>query len=117
VIKTKRKLKLENADKIGRIFVGDENPALFMVANTSLVEIEDFGFIHIYYVGYTAPTRSLQSDPKAVITYPGVGTASRTRPLRYVFRFPQQGQDADKLKAGLASANRLLRETRAYWRN
>lgn len=115
VIKTKRKVKLENADNIGRIFIGEEKPSLLMAADTSLVHIEDFGFINIFYVGYTAPSGSLQSNPESVIAYPGVGAASRAKPFRYFFRFPQAGQEIDTIKAGLKTPDRLLRQTRAFW--
>lgn len=116
IIKTRRKVKMENTGNIGRVFIGEENPFLFMVVNTSLVHIEDFGFINIFYLGHTAPSHSLQSDPASVITYPGVGAASRNKPFRHLFRFPQQSQEADRITGALNRPDRLLRETRAFWK-
>lgn len=41
--------------------------------------------------------------------------ASIAKPLRFIFRFPQQGQGHEQLAAGLGDPDSLLEETRAYW--
>jgi hypothetical protein len=38
-------------------------------------------------------------------------------PFRCILRFPQEGQDVDKLKEGLAAPDHLLAEARDYWLN
>jgi hypothetical protein len=43
--------------------------------------------------------------------------ASPERPLRILFRFPQEGQDFEKIRAGLDAPDRLLESAREYWRN
>ncbi len=45
------------------------------------------------------------------------GVASPELPLRVLFRFPQQGQDLEKIRAGLDAPERLLESAREYWRN
>jgi hypothetical protein len=41
--------------------------------------------------------------------------ASVEKPMRCIFRFPQQGQSYEQLAAGLNDPASLLEETRAYW--
>ena len=43
------------------------------------------------------------------------GAASSEKPLRHFLRFPQQGQAAEKLTAGLATPARLLDAAREFW--
>ena len=43
--------------------------------------------------------------------------ASADQPLRHFFRFPQQGQTLEKIRAGLTAPEELLGEARDYWRN
>jgi hypothetical protein len=45
------------------------------------------------------------------------GIATEGRPCRCFFRFPQEGQEIDKLKEGLETPDRLLAEAREYWQN
>jgi hypothetical protein len=45
------------------------------------------------------------------------GVASHDAPLRYLVRFPQEGQSADSLKDMLQSPDALLRESREFWKN
>ena len=42
--------------------------------------------------------------------------ATGDSPLRLFFRFPQQGQSIDRIKAGLAEPDALLEEARRFWR-
>jgi hypothetical protein len=58
-----------------------------------------------------------QSDGRGLALTFGVGKASPELPLRILFRFPQQGQDFDKIRAGLDAPDRLLESAREYWRN
>lgn len=45
------------------------------------------------------------------------GAATGDRPLRRFFRFPQQGQAFERLRAGLGAPEELLEEARRFWRN
>jgi hypothetical protein len=45
------------------------------------------------------------------------GVASEGKPFRRVFRFPQEGQDAEKLIGGLGDPDGLLAEARHYWQD
>jgi len=44
------------------------------------------------------------------------GVASVEQPLRRFFRFPQEGQDFDRIEAGMAEPDALLEEARQFWR-
>jgi hypothetical protein len=44
------------------------------------------------------------------------GVAANDRPLRCLFRFPQQSQDLARIENGLAHPERLLTQARDYWR-
>lgn len=43
--------------------------------------------------------------------------AADGRPFRCFFRFPQEGQDSEKLNGGLRDPDDLLEEARQYWQN
>jgi len=43
------------------------------------------------------------------------GKATTDRPIRQFFRFPQEGQDFDKIRAGLDTPDRLLEMVRRAW--
>jgi len=43
------------------------------------------------------------------------GVAGEGKPFRCFFRFPQEGQDAEKLSGGLSDPGGLLAEARQYW--
>lgn len=58
-----------------------------------------------------------QSDGRGIILTFKTDRASPERPLRILFRFPQQGQDLEKIRAGLDAPDRLLESAREYWRN
>jgi hypothetical protein len=63
-------------------------------------------------------TLSAPSDTSSSWTLSGpTGIATGDRPFQVLFRFPQQGQDFEKIKAGLAALGDLLAEAREYWRN
>ncbi len=57
-------------------------------------------------LGGTAPLRRYELKS---------GKATADKPLRYVLRFPQAGQPADKVKDRLGDAQELLEQARAYW--
>lgn len=44
------------------------------------------------------------------------GAAARNEPLRYVIRFPQEGQSAEAVQGLLKQPDTLLEEAREYWR-
>lgn len=43
--------------------------------------------------------------------------ATGDKPLRIFFRFPQEGQEFNRIKPGLEDADRLLAGARSYWQN
>jgi hypothetical protein len=45
------------------------------------------------------------------------GEASRERPLRYLVRFPQDGQSVEQLTAAFADPDALLNESRQWWKS
>jgi hypothetical protein len=45
------------------------------------------------------------------------GVASHDEPLRYLVRFPQDGQSADSLQQGIQQPDTLLEESREFWKN
>jgi hypothetical protein len=61
------------------------------------------------------PLRATDDENRYVLAA-AEGVATDDRPLRRLFRFPQQAQDLERLQAGLAQPDRLLAEARAYWR-
>ncbi|MGI8906239.1 MAG: hypothetical protein ACR2IE_07095 [Candidatus Sumerlaeaceae bacterium] len=44
------------------------------------------------------------------------GTATKEKPHRIFFRFPQQGQDLEKIRSGISQPEALLDETRLFWK-
>lgn len=58
-----------------------------------------------------------QNDGRGLVLTFSTGKASPDLPLRILFRFPQQGQDIEKIRAGLDAPDRLLESAREYWRN
>lgn len=59
---------------------------------------------------------ALRDTATAVILTGEEGEALPERPLRLFVRFPQQGQEAARLLAGLETPEALLEQARAFWR-
>ncbi|MCC6858277.1 MAG: hypothetical protein IT158_06945 [Bryobacterales bacterium] len=60
-------------------------------------------------------TRRSDTGQGIVLSGP-VSRAAADQPHRCFLRFPQEGQDLDRLKAGLAEPERLLAGSRRFWR-
>ncbi len=101
VIRTAKEVTLRAAAGTCLVYVGREQPRLFMaVGSVSGVEppdAADFG------VGTALRFRG--------------GAASGDRPLRYFVRLPQEGQDIERIRDGLATPVELLTAAREYWQN
>src|SRR5579885_983008 len=61
------------------------------------------------------PLRAGDTGAGYTLTAPE-SVAQDGRPLRCLFRFPQQGQDLARLEPGLRDPDSLLAQARAYWR-
>src|SRR5262249_2708947 len=91
-IRSESELTLQARDSA--IYKDKGGPRLFLLSDASL-SVEDFG----YQKSYRLPA----------------GAATYRSPLRHVFRFPQEGQDVEKLKPNLENPARLLAAARVYW--
>jgi hypothetical protein len=97
ILKTKREVKLEHAAE-GAVLRPDTDQAPpFLLSDLPLSGPTDSGVEFIYAM-------------KAAVI-------SEARPFRCFLRFPQEGQEVEKLKDGLAHPVQLLAEAREYWRN
>ena len=92
-LRTRREVKARGA----QVHLGGENAPLFLAASAPVSGPSDGG--HEWVLALKE------------------GGATGDQPLRCFFRLPQEGQDFDKLKAGLETPERLLEEAREYWRN
>ena len=97
LVRTKREINLQVSDEISLLRLDNEAGPPLLLANVPLSRHED-GVVYRSYL--------LQA-----------GIATEGRPFRCFFRFPQEGQEIDKLKEGLETPNRLLAEARQYWQN
>jgi len=97
VLRTKRKIKLQESAGITLLRLDNEAAAPFLLVDVPLSPNEDGDACRSYLL-------------KA-------GIATEGRPSRCFFRFPQEGQEIDKLKEGLETPDRLLAEARQYWQN
>ena len=97
VLSTKREIKLQESAGITLLRLDNEAAAPFLLVDVPLSPHED-GVVYRSYL------------LKA-------GIATEGRPSRCFFRFPQEGQEIDKLKEGLETPDRLLAEARQYWQN
>ena len=91
-IRSESELTLQARDSA--IYKDKGGPRLFLLSDASL-SVEDCG----YQKSYRLPA----------------GAATYRSPLRHVFRFPQEGQDVEKLKPNLENPARLLAAARVYW--
>jgi hypothetical protein len=96
VVRTKREIKLHESPGITLLRL-DNEAGPFLLVDAPLSLHED-GAIYRSY-----------------LLKPGV--AAEGKPYRCFFRFPQEGQEIDKLKEGLKTPASLLAEAREYWQN
>jgi hypothetical protein len=96
-LRTKSKPIIRELGKASAVTLDIETASPFMIVDSTLSRGEGMG------VGqqFLLPTAFATSD----------------RPARYFFRFPQEGQPFEKLRAGLSEPSRLLFEVRDFWRN
>ncbi len=97
VLRTQREIELQECAGFTLLRLGDATAPPFLLVDVPLSLQED-GIVYRSYV--------LKAD-----------IATEGRPARCLFRFPQEGQEIDKLKAGLEAPDRLLAEARASWQN
>jgi len=97
VVRTKHEIKLQESAGVTLLRLGNEAGPPFLLADVPLSLHEDGAVFQSYLL-------------KA-------GTAAEGRPWRCFFRFPQEGQEIDKLKEGLEAPDLLLAEARGYWQN
>ncbi len=95
IVRTKREIKAQQSAGVTVLRLDNESGPPFLVADTSLSPHQD-----------GAVFRSYQLKE---------GIAREGRPYRCFMRFPQEGQDIDKLSAGLLTPPLLLAEARDYW--
>jgi hypothetical protein len=94
-IKSRNPLTLKTAGDVSAVYVDKGGSHLFLLADATLT-FEDFG----YQSTFRLPS----------------GTATYESPQRHLFRFPQDGQDVEKLKLNLTRPGRLLAAARDYWK-
>jgi hypothetical protein len=97
VVKTKREVKLQSTPQRAVLCLDNEQAPPFVVSDWP------FSYGDVAGVQVTYPMQ-------AAAIFPG-------QAFRCFLRFPQEGQDAEKLKDGLAHPDSLLAEARAYWQN
>jgi hypothetical protein len=96
-VRTKREIKLQESAGITLLRLDNEAGPPFLLVDVPLSLHEDGVVFRSYLL-------------KA-------GVATEGRSYRCFFRFPQEGQETDKLKEGLETPDRLLAEAREYWQN
>src|SRR5271157_494098 len=97
ILKTKREVKLQSTREGAILRLDNEQAPPFLLSDKSLAS-PNVGGVELAY-----------SMNAAVI--------SAGQPLRCFLRFPQEGQEVEKLKDGLAHPTQLLTEAREYWQN
>lgn len=96
-VSTKHEVAIRPSPVGNTIRLGGESGALFMAADSQLSN-EDA----------TEVDAILRLRP---------GSATDPRPLRYFLRFPREGQDMERIKAGLEKPSALLATARGYWQS
>ncbi|MBI4546571.1 MAG: twin-arginine translocation signal domain-containing protein [Ignavibacteriae bacterium] len=81
-------------DYIGIAQLDDESPSLFMIVDSQVTKQEGYGVHHFQLM-------------------PGV--AKEQELLKYFVRFPQQGQELDRIKDGLERPDTLIVSARSFW--
>ncbi|HXW15328.1 MAG TPA: hypothetical protein VEN79_12535, partial [Terriglobia bacterium] len=97
ILRTKRDVKLESTPEGAVLHLGNEKAPPFLMSDRLFAYPESTG---------------------VEMTYPMTAAViSTSQPFRCFLRFPQEGQEAEKLKDGLAHPVQLLEEAREYWQN
>jgi hypothetical protein len=97
ILQTKREVKLQSTSEGAVLRLDNEKGPPFLLSDKSFSRAQ---------VGGVQLTYRLEA---AVI--------SAGQPFRCFLRFPQEGQEVEKLKDGLAHPDPLLAEAREYWQN
>jgi hypothetical protein len=97
ILKTKREIKLQSTPGSAILRLDNEQAPPFLLSDRSLSRSEMGGVQLTYRMN------------AAII--------SEGQPFRCFLRFPQEAQEVDKLKDGLAHPAQLLAEAREYWQN
>ena len=97
ILRTRRDVKLESTPEGAVLRLGNEKAPPFLLSDKSFIYLEGSGVEVAYRL------------PAAVI--------SGGQPFLCFLRFPQEGQEAEKLKDGLADPVQLLAEAREYRQN
>jgi hypothetical protein len=97
IVRTKREIKLQASAGVTLMRLDNEAGPPFLLADVPLSPHEDGSVFRSYLLRG--------------------GAATEGRPYRCLLRFPQEGQEIDKIKEGLESPDRLLAEAREYWQN
>ena len=97
ILETKREVKAHATPEATILRLDQEKAAPFLISNVPFSQPQVGG------VQWSYPIQA--------------AVATEGRPVRCFLRFPQEGQDVDKLKDGLAAPDRLLAEARDHWLN
>jgi hypothetical protein len=95
ILKTHQTVTVQAETGLSSVRIGNETGPPFMVADSGISLLSDGLYHHRLALG--------------------LGVASRERPVRRILRFPQEGQSAEKLRAGLNAPSELLKQARLYW--
>jgi hypothetical protein len=93
-VRSESALTLQARDQASAIYKDKGSSRLFLLSDAPL-SVEDWGYQRLYRL---AP-----------------GKATYLSPLRHLFRFPQEGQDIQRIKSNLDGPTRLLAAAREYW--
>jgi len=97
ILRTRREVKMESSPECAMLRLGIEKAPPFLLSDRPFTNPESSG---------------------VEVTYPMTAAViSAGQPFRCFLRFPQEGQEAEKLKDGLAHPVQLLAEAREYWQN
>ena len=97
LVKTKREAKLQIDSGVTVLRLDDEKAPPFFITDTPLT-VRQVGMVEREY------------RMKAAVV-------SEDNPFRCFLRFPQEDQEVDKLREGLAAPQQLLAEAREFWQN
>ena len=94
-VSSKRELAIHPSDEASTVRLGGESGPLFLAVDSRL---------------------STEDQPAVdAILHLKPGSATSPRPLRYFLRFPQEGQDLERIRPGLEKPGALLAASRDYW--
>jgi hypothetical protein len=97
LLKTKREAKLQTDSGVTVVRLDDDKSPPFLLADAPLV-VRQVGMVERQY------------RARAVVVSEG-------KPFRCFLRLPQEGQEVDKLREGLAAPQQLLAEAREFWQS